>query len=71
MSGDKIGGIIKDKDIIRNGDLSGPREFFMKLHDIRIKLIRIQNEGDAHSNAVATEAIKLLDEALAPAYTVT
>ena len=57
-------------DIIGNGAVAAPREFFIKLHDIRIKLIRIQNEGDAHSNAVATEAIKILDDALAPAYTV-
>ncbi len=64
-------GIIKDKDIIGNGAVAAPREFFMKLHDIRIQLIRIQNEGDAHSNAVATKAIKLLDEALAPPYSVT
>lgn len=64
-------GIIKDKDIISNGAVAAPREFFMKLHDIRIHLIRIQNEGDAHSNAVATKAIKILDDALAPAYTVT
>ncbi len=53
-----------DKDIIGNGAVAAPREFFIKLHDIRIQLIRIQNEGDAHSNAVATKAIKLLDEAL-------
>lgn len=64
-------GIIKDKDIISNGAVAAPREFFIKLHDIRMMLIRIQNEGDVHSNAVATKAIKLLDEALAPPYSVT
>ncbi len=51
-------------DIIGNSTVAAPREFFIKLHDMRIQLIRIQNEGDAHSNAVATKAIKLLDEAL-------
>lgn len=64
-------GIIKNKDIIGNGAVTAPREFFMKLHDIRIQLIRIQNEDDVHNNAVATKAIKLLDEALAPPYSVT
>lgn len=52
-----------DKDIIRDGDMQAPREFFVKLAKMRIQLIRIQNEGDAHSNAVATKAIELLDEA--------
>lgn len=51
-------------DMIGNGAVAAPREFFLKLHNIRLALIRIQNEGDAHSNAVATKAIKLLDEAL-------
>lgn len=56
-------GIIKDKDIISDGDLSAPREFFLRLHSIRLHLIRIQNEGDAHSNALATKSLKLLDQA--------
>lgn len=51
-------------DIIGNGTVAAPREFFIKLHDIRIQLIRIQNEGDVHSNAIATKTLDLLDEAL-------
>jgi len=63
MSGDNIGGITKDKDIISDGDLSAPREFFLKLHAIRLTLIRIQNEGDVHSNALATQALNKFDKA--------
>lgn len=55
--------VIKDKDIISDGDLSAPREFFLKIGNVRHQLLRIQNEGDAHSNAVATKALDLLDEA--------
>ncbi len=56
-------GIIKDKDIISDGDLSAPREFFLKLHAIRLGLIRIEAECDAHASDIATKALKLLDEA--------
>ncbi len=56
-------GIIKDKDIISDGDMSAPREFFLRLHAIRLVLIRIQNEGDVHSNALATNALELFDKA--------
>lgn len=56
-------GIIKDKDIISDGDLSAPREFFLRLHSIRLHLIRIQNEGDVHSNALATASLDLFDKA--------
>ena len=61
--GEIYDGVIKDKDIISDGDLQAPREFFRRIHDIRLVLIRIQNEGDAHSNALATASLKLLDEA--------
>lgn len=63
MSGDSIGGIIKDKDIISDGDMQAPRDFFLGLHSIRLTLIRIQNEGDVHSNALATTALDLFDKA--------
>lgn len=53
-----------DKDIISEGELTGPRRFFMDLGLIRHQLTRIQNEGDAHSNACATTAIEILDKAL-------
>ncbi len=56
-------GIIRDDDFIVEGKLIGPREFFIKLGKVRLQLTRIQNEGDAHSNAVATKALKFLDEA--------
>lgn len=56
-------GIIKNKDIISDGDLSAPREFFIRLAEIRHTLIRIQNEGDAHSNALAFKAEQLFDRA--------
>ncbi len=56
-------GIIRDKDIISDGDMSAPREFFLRLHSIRLTLIRIQNEGDVHSNALATNALELFDKA--------
>ena len=56
-------GIIKDRDIISDGDMRAPREFFLRLHDIRLALIRIQNEGDVHSNALATDALELFDKA--------
>ncbi|KKL75478.1 hypothetical protein LCGC14_2054500 [marine sediment metagenome] len=62
MSGD----IIKDKDIISDGDLQGPRAFFQDLGAIRILLYRMQNECDVHANALATQALSLLDEALKP-----
>lgn len=58
-------GIIKDKDIITQGDLRAPREFFIKLSNVHHQLLRIQNEGDVHSNALATTAIQRLNEALA------
>ncbi len=61
--GEIYDGVIKDKDIISDGDLSAPREFFRRIHDIRLALIRIQNEGDVHSNALATNALELLDKA--------
>ncbi len=59
MSGD----IIKDKDIISDGDMQAPREFFLKLHAIRLGLIRIEAECDAHASDIATNTLKLLDEA--------
>lgn len=55
--------VIKDKDIIVDGDMRAPREFFLRLHGIRLALIRIQNEGDVHSNALATNALDLFDKA--------
>lgn len=37
-----------------------PTEAFMDLSDIEHSLYRIQNEGDAHSNAIATLAMESL-----------
>lgn len=35
-----------------------PHEAFILLSNIWLHLTRIQNEGDAHSNAIATNALK-------------
>ncbi len=60
----RIGGDgVKDKDIIKQGDLQGPREFFESIAAVRIQLYIIEAECDAHASELATKALAIIDEA--------
>ncbi len=60
----RIGGDgVKDKDIIKQGDLQGPREFFESLAAVRIHLYTIESECDAYASDQATKALAIIDEA--------
>lgn len=39
-----------------------PLEAFMQLSDIELALIRIEQEGDEHSSAIAKKALPLIDD---------